>query len=163
MRYLTVTYCLLFLVVHLAVGEGFYCVNACQRPLSYLKFKGTDYRHEDTTPECTNLLQIESYYVCLQEYCTESERKSGIKSSTKRCKPTTVPPFSVIKNITVERLRQVEFTDLRKKTVIGDVVRLSPTLFSLSMRTLVSTGFLRTSFCRKLTAASRQATTSKRL
>ncbi|EXJ81391.1 hypothetical protein A1O3_07682 [Capronia epimyces CBS 606.96] len=124
--------------VHLAVGANTYCATACKNPLSYLKFNGTDYSDDDVDPSCSNLLEVQSYYVCLRQYCTASETKKAVSKLKKSCDPVSVPPISVISNLTVESLRQVEFKDLRKKTVLGEAVLLSETLFGLSMRTLTS-------------------------
>lgn len=136
MRFLVVVLCLLSSAVHLVVGENSYCVAACQNPLQYLKFEAPAGSNE-TKPQCTNLFDIQSFYVCLREYCTDSQVKDGASSLRKTCKGTTLPPFSIVDNITSATLRQVEYKDLRKKTVIAEVVLLSQRLFDLSVKTLV--------------------------
>jgi hypothetical protein len=55
-----------------------YCVWACNEATSYVTFEGSE-ELDYYTNLCASDLFLESFSYCMQSYCTEEERTSGLK------------------------------------------------------------------------------------
>jgi hypothetical protein len=61
-----------------------YCVWACNEATSYVTFKGAE-ELDYYTNLCAHDLFLESFAYCMQTYCTEKERQSGLKLQDNVC------------------------------------------------------------------------------
>jgi carboxypeptidase C (cathepsin A) len=61
-----------------------YCVWACNEATSYVTFEGSE-ELDYYTNLCASDLFLESFSYCMQSYCTEEERTSGLKLQDNVC------------------------------------------------------------------------------
>lgn len=61
-----------------------YCVWACNEATSYVTFEGAD-ELDYYTNLCSSELFLQSFSHCIQTYCTEKERRSGLKLQDHVC------------------------------------------------------------------------------
>lgn len=55
-----------------------YCVYACNSATAYISFAGSD-PLDYYGNQCSNELFLQSFYGCIQQYCSEEETTSGLK------------------------------------------------------------------------------------
>lgn len=110
------------------------CPAACESALSYVVFAGNT-----TTQQCTNWIRIVSYYSCLRKYCLE-EADEAYAALQKTCKRTTVMPKTADITTDLEGLAEITANDFYRKTPLKRPVALIESLYSLSVRTIVSSG-----------------------
>jgi len=61
-----------------------YCVWACNEATSYVTFEGSE-ELDYYTNLCASDLFLQSFSYCIQSYCTEKERQSGLKLQDNVC------------------------------------------------------------------------------
>jgi hypothetical protein len=61
-----------------------YCVWACNEATSYVTFEGAE-ELDYYTNLCSSELFLQSFSYCIQTYCTEAEKKSGLKLQDDVC------------------------------------------------------------------------------
>ena len=143
MRLSTVIFLVLPITVH--AGDSSQCASACQLVLSHIKFDGssapapTDYY----TSTCTNLLSVQSTYLCMRYYCSEPEIADGLASLDNTCRMDGIIdlfPWTIISNISNEQLLSwphINYADLKVPVSHDTPVLVSESLFRLSLRTIV--------------------------
>ncbi|CBX99706.1 hypothetical protein LEMA_P072950.1 [Plenodomus lingam JN3] len=106
------------------------CQRTCQSALSYIKFSGNG-----TKPQCTNELNLISYFACLGRYCP-SQMQDGYSTLQETCNGVSGLPELEKLTISPDTLDMFALNDIRKKTSHAGV--LSPSLYALSERTITS-------------------------
>jgi len=128
-----------------ATSDKLSCSYSCQTALSYFVFNGSSPMDPYYTAQCTNLLRVQSIFVCMRHYCTDTEIKAGLADFTDSCEvygSVELLPYSVIDNITdeeVQHWRTVTIPDLGTLGSLGTPVFVAQPLYSLSKRTIVRT------------------------
>ena len=61
-----------------------YCVSACNEATNYVTFEGAE-ELDYYTNLCSNKLLLQSFSYCIQTYCTEKEKRSGLKRQDNAC------------------------------------------------------------------------------
>jgi hypothetical protein len=119
------------------------CANACQTPLSYVLFNGSPATADYYTLTCSNLLLVQSTFLCMRYYCTEIEITKGFAYLDNTCQTYSsleILPWSVTGNITDDELLawpHIEYGDLYGPEQYDTPVFVSDALYKLSLRTIV--------------------------
>ena len=119
------------------------CANACQTPLSYLLFDGSPASAGYYNLTCTNLLLVESTFLCMRYYCSEIEITKGLAYLDSTCQTygaVEILPWSIIDNITDDQALawpHIEYADLYGPVPYDTPVFVSDELYTVSLRTNV--------------------------
>jgi hypothetical protein len=135
---------LLILPLAASAGNSAECASACQTPLSELSFDGSPATAGYYTLTCTNLLLVQSTFLCMRYYCSEVEITDGLVSLDSACQAygsVGILPWSIIKNITNEQLLawpHISYDDLHGPIPYDTPVFISRPLFDASLLTMVA-------------------------
>lgn len=119
------------------------CSAACQSPLAGLLFNGSSASANYYTSTCTNKLLVQSTFLCMRYYCSETEIADGLVYLDDTCKTygaVRLLPWSIISNITDDQLLawpHIEQAELYGSTIYDTPAFLSDLLFRVSLKTEV--------------------------
>lgn len=143
MMLLHLLYLLLFLIQEASTASS-ECGSACQYPLSQLQFEGTDETAGFYVTQCTATLVVQSTFLCMRHYCTESEITAGLSYLNSNCEEygdVSLSPWSVIGDITEEeylKFPNIQYENLSSfSTIYATPVFIDKTLYDISYRTMV--------------------------
>lgn len=120
------------------------CHLACRTPIGSLRFDGPSSEYGYQIDQCTNRLRLQSIYVCMRSYCTETEIKAGLNTFADECMKNghvDIPSWSIIDDVTsteVHSWPQLGRKHLNDATVYKTPVCVSQSLYRLAYRTSVS-------------------------
>lgn len=138
---------LILLILPLAISavDPVECAEACQTPMTYVQFTGSPTSADYYASSCTNLLLVQSTFLCMRYYCPEDGITAGLASLDKTCQTygaVELLPWSIISNISTEQLLawpHIEYADLGGVDAYDTPIFLNDSLFELSLRTIVAT------------------------
>lgn len=119
------------------------CAAACQGAIADLQFEGSPPTATYYTLACTNALQVQSTFLCMRYYCSDTEIADGLAYIAGLCETYGAVrplPWSIISNITDEQALacpHVEEADLQIPGKYDTPVFLSDVLFKTSLKTEV--------------------------
>lgn len=119
------------------------CASACQSPLSDLLFTGSKPSADYYALTCTNVLLVQSTFLCMRFYCSENEIAGGLASLDSTCLTygfVNILPWSIISNITDEELLaspHIDVSNLYNPVPYETPVFISASLFEVSLKTMV--------------------------
>ena len=79
---------------HVALHSGKWCFGGCETVVNYATFNDSS-----TGEACGSILRATSLYLCIDEYCEETGRKSWLHNANKTCAHqanVTLPPYEII-------------------------------------------------------------------
>lgn len=119
------------------------CASACLSPISELQFNGSPDSSEYYAFTCTNTLLVQSTFLCMRYYCSETEITHGLVSLDSTCETygaVHILPWVIIENTTDQQLLgfpHIDYTDLHGTDIYSTPVFVSDTLFRVSLKTEV--------------------------
>lgn len=123
------------------------CATAVSAALSDVIFDGVNTADDYYTGLCTNKLRGISMYEAMRQHCTSKEISAGIDYFKEACAYGMLEPlpWNIIDNVTDETIKSwptLTFADMTNTANLSTPALISPDLWTLALKTVVSEHFV---------------------
>ncbi len=126
-----------------AINSPGHCGDACKSVVSGLTFTGISPLSDYYGSLCTNTLSVQSTFLCMKHYCTESEIDATLEDLGCSCEQygaVSLLPWSIISNISDAKYLEyphIGADDLASTTTYTTPVFVEKPVHTLALRTIV--------------------------
>lgn len=127
-----------------ALHQDEICVQGCFEALSGVEFSGTSAMVDGYyVDQCSNILRIQSVYLCSRERCSQPELAAGIRYYNQFCEfqaGITVPGLHIVANYSPDSVLKIPVIDpsqINASNFLTSAALPSDDLFNLAYETVV--------------------------